>query len=183
MGMLPHPMPTMTMIRIGRTLALFLLALFFIPACGGRGDSKVSMLKEKDKQYVAKTLAGMKNEVRLVLFSSGGSGDCKYCAETEGILSDIAAAEPRVKLEVLSLKKDAARAKELGIDKVPGTAILGTRDYGLRYFGLPSGYDFAFFVEALRSVGDGDPGLSRESVAMLAALKKPVQLSVFVTQQ
>ena len=115
------------------------------------------MLSEKDKAYVKKTLAGMKDEVRLVLFSRDG-GECRYCGETEGLLTDIAAAEPRVKLEILSLKKDSARAKELGIDKVPGIALLGKKDYNLRYFGLPSGYDFIPFVETIRAVGDDDPG-------------------------
>ncbi len=77
---------------------------------------------------------------------------------------------------------DAARAQELGIDKVPGIALLGKKDYNLRYFGLPSGYDFTPFVETVLAVANDDPGISRESVAMLARLKKPVQLSVFVTQ-
>ena len=139
------------------------------------------MLSEKDKTYVKKTLGGMKDEVRLVLFSRDG-GACKYCGETEGLLADIAAADPRVKVEILSLKKDAARAKELGIDKIPGIALLGKKDYNLRYFGLPSGYDFIPFVETVRAVGDDNPGISRESAAMLAKLAKPVQLSVFVTQ-
>jgi alkyl hydroperoxide reductase subunit AhpF len=116
-----------------------------------------------------------------VLFSRDG-GECKYCGETEGLLADIAAADSKVKLEVLSLQKDAARAKELGIDKVPGIALLGKKDYNLRYFGLPSGYDFTPFVETVLAVANDDPGISRESVAMLAQLKKPVQLSVFVTQ-
>lgn len=163
------------------TAAAFALLLLFLPACGKKGSGPVSMLSEKDKAYVKKTLDGMKDEVRLVLFSRDG-GDCKYCGETEGLLMDIAAAEPRVKLEVLSLTKDAARAKELGIDKVPGIALLGKKDYNLRYFGLPSGYDFIPFVETVRAVADDNPGISRESAEQLAKLAKPVQISVFVTQ-
>jgi hypothetical protein len=31
-------------------------------------------------------------------------------------------------------------------------------------------------------VGNDDPGISRESIAALAKLTKPVQLTVFVTQ-
>lgn len=139
------------------------------------------MLAEKDKKYVASTLADMKSDVRLVLFSRDG-GECKYCDEAEGLLADIAAAAPRVTVEALSLQKDAARAQELGIDKVPGIAILGKKDHNLRYFGLPSGYDFIPFVETIRAVANDDPGISAESVAMLQKLKKPVQLSVFVTQ-
>ena len=76
----------------------------------------------------------------------------------------------------------AGRARELGIDKVPGIALLGKKDYNLRYFGLPSGYDFIPFVETIRAVGDDKPGISGESVAALAKLTKPVQISVFVTQ-
>jgi hypothetical protein len=167
--------------HVKKALAIAALAAVVLPACGKQAAGPVSMLTEKDKSFVKKTLAGMKNEVRLVLFSRDG-GECKYCGETEGLLSDIAAADPRVKLEILSLKKDAARAKELGIDKVPGTALLGKTDYNLRYFGLPSGYDFIPFVETVRAVGDDNPGISAESAAKLAKLTKPVQLSVFVTQ-
>jgi hypothetical protein len=156
-------------------------AMLLVTACGKPQGGPVAMLKESDKQYVRTTLGGMKDEVRVVLFSRDG-GECKYCGEAEGLLGEIAAAAPRVKVEVLSLKKDAARAKELGIDKVPGIALLGKKDYNLRYFGLPSGYDFIPFVETIRAVANDDPGISPESVARLAKLTKPVQLSVFVTQ-
>ncbi len=164
-----------------KAAAILALALLFVPACDKKGSGRVAMLGEKDKAYVRKTLDGMKGEVRVVLFSRDG-GACKYCGEAEGLLSDIAAAAPRVKVEVLSLKKDAARARELGIDKVPGIALLGKKDYNLRYFGLPSGYDFIPFVETIRAVGNDDPGVSPETAAQLAKLTKPVQLSVFVTQ-
>jgi hypothetical protein len=167
-------------------LAIAIAGAALLPASCGKGSGggstgAVPMLQQKDKEYVRKTLAGMKDEVRLVLFSRDG-GACKYCGEAEGLLADIAGAAPQVKVEVLSLKKDAARAKELGIDKVPGIALLGKKDYNLRYFGLPSGYDFTPFVETIRAVGNDDPGVSRETAAALARLTKPVQLSVFVTQ-
>jgi len=168
---------------VASTVALLALAfpLAVVPACGKKAGGPVSILSERDKSYVTKTLGVMKDEVRLVLFSRDG-GECKYCDETEGLLLDITAAAPRVKVEILSLKKDAARAKELGIDKVPGIALLGKKDYDLRYFGIPRGYDFIPFVETIRAVGDDNPGVSEESALLLAKLTKPVQLTVFVTQ-
>jgi len=171
----------MSVLRGGCTAALAAVLLLCAPACSKKTGGGVSMLSEKDKIYVRKTLDGMKDEVRLTLFSRDG-GDCKYCGEAEGLLSDIAAAAPRVTVEILSLKKDAARAKQLGIDKVSGIALIGKKDYDLRYFGLPSGYDFIPFVESIRAVGDDNAGVSAESAARLATLTKPVQLSVFVTQ-
>jgi alkyl hydroperoxide reductase subunit AhpF len=166
-----------------RSAGVFALALVILASCGKKpGTAPVSMLNDKDKAYVAKTLGGMKEDVRLVLFSRDG-GDCKYCGEVEGMLGDIASAAPRVKVEVLSLKSDAARAKALDIDRVPAIAFLvGGTDPGLRYFGLPSGYEFIPFIETIRSVGNAAPELSRETIAALGKLQKPVQLSVFVTQ-
>jgi len=178
--MLPHLM-SMNRARL-LSLAAASAVLVGLAACGDGGTKPAaSMLGEKDKEYVRTTLAGMKGEVRVALFSRDG-GDCVYCDDAESLLADIAAAEPRVKVETLSLKKDAARAKDLGIDKVPGIAILGEKDYGIRYFGLPSGFEFIPFVETLRSVGNGDPELLPETVAALEALEKPVHLAVFVTQ-
>jgi hypothetical protein len=177
-------MKSMTVLTRSGNAALAAAALALLicaPACSKKTGGSVSMLSEKDKAYVRKTLDGMKDEVRLTLFSRDG-GDCKYCGEAEGLLSDIAAASPRVKVEILSLKQDADRAKQLGIDKVPGIALIGKKDYDLRYFGLPSGYDFIPFVESIRAVGDDNSGLSPESTARLAKLAKPVQISVFVTQ-
>lgn len=170
------------MVRRGGIGLVLGAVLCLLASCGKQAPAPaISMLAEKDKKYVASTLADMKSDVRLVLFSRDG-GECKYCSEAEGLLADIAAAAPRVAVETLSLQKDAARAQELGIDKVPGIAILGKKDHNLRYFGLPSGYDFIPFVETIRAVANDDPGISAESVAMLQKLKKPVQLSVFVTQ-
>ena len=147
-----------------RRAAGFVLGGFLclLASCGKEGPSPAaSMLAEKDRKYVASTLADMKSDVRLVLFSRDG-GECKYCDEAEGLLADIAAAAPRVTVEALSLQKDAARAQELGIDKVPGIAILGKKDHDLRYFGLPSGYDFIPFVETILAVANDDPGVSAE---------------------
>lgn len=158
------------------------LAFPLLGGCsGGPRPGADAMLSENDKSYVRRTLGGMREPVRVVLFSRDG-GDCRYCDQAEGLLGEVAALEPQVVLEVLSLRKDAARAADLGIDKVPGIAILGPAgDYGLRYFGLPSGMDFVPFVETLRAVSDGDPGLAPETVEGLAKLAKPVQLTVFVT--
>jgi len=167
--------------RAVRFAALLVPLLLASASCRKAEGPRASLLTSQDRAYAAQTLGGLREDVRVVLFSRDG-GDCKYCADAEGLLTDIAAAAPRVKVEILSLKKDAARAAELAIDKVPGIAILGTRDYGLRYFGLPSGYEFTLFVETLRSVGNSDPELAPATVATLAALRKPVQLSVFVTQ-
>ena len=82
---------------VKKAFAILALVVVALPACGKKSSGPVSMLSEKDKSYVKRALGGMKDEVRLVLFSRDG-GECKYCGETEGLLTDIAAADPRVKV-------------------------------------------------------------------------------------
>ncbi len=54
-------------------------------------------------------------------------------------------------------------------------------DHGIRFYGIPSGYEFTSLIEAIVSVSTGETGLSAESLEVLARLTEPVHLQVFVT--
>jgi len=55
------------------------------------------------------------------------------------------------------------------------------KDYGIRMYGLPSGYEFGTLVEAILDVSRGDSGLSDETRAGLKDLARPVHVQVFST--
>ena len=156
--------------------ALSLLLL----SCGQKEETAGSLLKEKDVEFVRETLGEMEKDVRLVLAVS--ARDCEFCSLTEGFLGDIAGLVPRVTLETFDLGKEPARAEALGIDKAPGIAVIGEQDFGIRYYGRPSGYEFIAFIGTIRHVANGDPGLLPETEEALAAVEKPVQLTVFSTK-
>ncbi|HSQ16551.1 MAG TPA: glutaredoxin, partial [Anaerolineales bacterium] len=54
-------------------------------------------------------------------------------------------------------------------------------DYGIRYAGIPSGYEFSSLIQSLVLVSGRDSGLAPETRQALADLKQPVLLQVFVT--
>jgi alkyl hydroperoxide reductase subunit AhpF len=160
-------------------LVLFLPLLF--PACGqDKETARTSLLREKDRKFVRTTLGDMKGTVRLVLFTS--REECEHCDLTEDFLGEIASLVAGVTVELLSLEEDSSRAGELGIDKAPGIAILGGKDHGIRYYGLPTGYEFNAFVEAIRQVADDDSRLMPETDEALSSLAKPVTITVFSTK-
>jgi glutaredoxin-like protein len=73
-----------------------------------------------------------------------------------------------------------------GIDKIPAIAILRTedgtdRDYGIRFYGIPSGYEFSSIIEDIIGVSKGESGLKPKSKQVLAELTEPVHFQVFVT--
>ena len=59
--------------------------------------------------------------------------------------------------------------------------MVGAQDYGVRYYGLPSGHDAAAFLADIVDVGNGTTQLSDATRDALAALEHDVHLQVFVT--
>ncbi len=164
-----------------RLILLVLLIPLLLPACGQKEETaQGSLLREKDREFVRATLGEMKGPVQLVLFTT--REECDYCNLTESFLGDIASLASGITVEVLSLEDDSSRAGELGVDKAPGIAILGGKDHGIRYYGLPTGYEFNTFVEAIRQVADDDSRLMPETAAALASLATPVMITVFSTK-
>jgi alkyl hydroperoxide reductase subunit AhpF len=76
---------------------------------------------------------------------------------------------------------DKEKVAEYRVDKVPATVIRDGKDYGLRYFGLPAGYEFSALLDAILSVSRGDSGLKEETRQKLQQLTQPLHLQVFVT--
>ena len=51
----------------------------------------------------------------------------------------------------------------------------------MRFFGLPSGYEFASLIEDIIDVGAGSSDLPADTVEALRGLQKDVHIQVFVT--
>jgi alkyl hydroperoxide reductase subunit AhpF len=67
------------------------------------------------------------------------------------------------------------------VNKVPATIIHNGRDYGLRFYGLPAGYEFLPLLDAILATSKGDSGLLATTRSKLAQLTQPLHLKVFVT--
>ena len=76
---------------------------------------------------------------------------------------------------------DQEKVTEYAVDKVPATAIRNGKDYGIRFYGLPAGYEFAALLDGILAVSKGDSGLQPESREKLAQLTQPLHLQVFTT--
>ena len=72
-------------------------------------------------------------------------------------------------------------AKEYGIDKVPAVIIMGEKDYGIRFYGLPYGYEFQTLMEDLMTVSRGKTDLLEQTKERLKEIKTPVHIKVFTT--
>ncbi len=146
----------------------------------------MAILSNEDKAAVSTRLNEMQKPVRLIFFSQRVA-QCQYCAPTEELVTELAELSDKLSLEKYNLVADSAAAKLYNIDKIPATVIAGIGDdgnvvdYGIRFFGIPSGYEFASFLEDIIMISTGESGLSERTKKALAKLTTPVNLKVFVT--
>ena len=94
----------------------------------------------------------------------------------------LAAIDSRLTAESYNLVLDKEKVEALGIQRSPAIAVMGAdKDYGIRMYGLPSGYEFGTLVEAILDVSSGDSGLSDPTRAALKEIANPVHVQVFST--
>lgn len=140
----------------------------------------MALLSDKDRKFLVDHLQkSLVNPVKLLYFTQTVA--CQFCKETEAILHELADLSDKITVEVHDFVSDKAVADQYGIDKIPATVVMGATDYGIRFFGVPSGYEFTSLVEDVIDVSKGKSDLSQETLEALAKLTKPVHIQVFVT--
>ena len=137
------------------------------------------LLGEGIQEQVRQQLEVLEGSVRLVVFTQ--DLECEYCKENTALVQEVAGLSDQIEVEVHDFVLDRELAEQYGVDKIPATVVRGEKDYGVRFYGVPFGYEFASLLEAIRSVSAGDSGLAPESRQMLAELKESLHLQVFIT--
>ena len=137
-------------------------------------------ISQKERERLTKELAQkMENEVRLVVFTQ--EVPCMFCKETVEVATELSQISPKIKLEVYDFVKDQIRAKEFRVDKIPAIAVIGAKDFGIRFYGIPSGYEFTSLIGAIIDVSKGESGLNQKNREILRNIDKAVHIQVFVT--
>lgn len=138
------------------------------------------VLNDDVKKQVSKVFEELTGDVKIQLFTQ--KMECEYCADTHSLVEEISALTDKISVEVYDFVDDKAKADELGIDKIPAIAI-GTadKDFGIRFYGVPAGYEFSSFLEGIKMVSAGKSALSQSAKDYLDELKEDVHLQVFVT--
>lgn len=140
----------------------------------------MSLLTDEVTAELRDAFAGLANPVRLVVFSQALADPASE--EVRQLVEELAAQHEHLSAESRNFVLEPERVAELGIERIPAIAVLGEGvDYGVRLYGMPSGYEFGSLVEAILDVSRGRSGLAAETRAGLEALDKDVRLRVFST--
>ena len=135
-------------------------------------DDKKELLRNDFKEKLV-------DPVKIVMFTQ--EIECRFCSDTRRLVQELATLSDKITVEIYDFVADEAKAKEYGIDKIPALAIIGKKDYGVRIYGIPYGYELQTLIEAIINVSKAKTDLSDNTKNILAEVKSPVHIQVFVT--
>ena len=139
----------------------------------------MGLIGNEEGEEIRERLNEMVNPVRLIHFTQ--ELNLEYGREAKQLVEELAGFSDKLSAEVCSFQLDKERVAEYGIDKVPATVIRNGKDYGIRFYGIPAGYEFSTILDTIVAVSKGDSGLKPESREKLATITEPMHLEVFVT--
>ena len=144
----------------------------------------MALISSADQERLRESFAEMQRPVRLLFVTQ--TLECETCVQTRQILDELPPLSDKITIEEVNFILEGDRAKELGIDRVPGVAIAyeegeALKDSRIRLVGTPAGYEFISLVQAILLVGGRESILSAENRARVSAVERPVRIQVFTT--
>lgn len=140
----------------------------------------MSLLPEDKKELLRNDFKEkLVNPVKIIMFTQ--EVECRFCSDTRKLAQELATLSDKITTEVHDFMADGAKAKELGVEKIPALAIIGKKDYGVRIYGIPYGYELQTLIEAVINVSKGTTDLTDKTKQILNDVKSPVHIQVFVT--
>jgi alkyl hydroperoxide reductase subunit AhpF len=139
----------------------------------------MAFLQARDEAAVKKEFERIGGPVKLIVFATELGGDSN--TQAVALIREVAALSDQLSVTVLNPHIDRDQAAAYGITESPAVVVEGAQDYGIRFLGIPAGYEFSNLIDSIIAVSTGDAGLTDETKAALAGLTEDVTIKVFAT--
>jgi glutaredoxin-like protein len=118
---------------------------------------------------------------RLVLPDRLKGQECMFCKETKALLKEVCSLSEKLELVLYDFSADTDKAEEFNITKIPALLLTSQKTKNLRFFGIPSGYEYMSLIEAIIDTSKGSTNLKPETKEALKTLNKDIHIQTFVT--
>jgi glutaredoxin-like protein len=148
----------------------------------------MAFLSTDNRNEVQELFKELNREVDLIFFTQRESPlfvpgqECETCKDTRVLLEEIAGLSEKIRLQVHEYEPTKDAVGEQGIDRVPALVITADGVKGkVRYFGMPSGYEFSVLLGTLLNASKGKTELSESVRETLQTINQTAHIQVFVT--
>ncbi len=142
-------------------------------------DNKVK-IEDKILDQIKDMFNTIDSEVTLHMFTQ--KDHCLLCNETLDLVEQVTAQSDKVILDHCECDINSEKAQKWKIERHPAIVVEGKSKGLIRFYGIPSGYEFGSLIESIIMSGtDKGSDLDSALVEEIEAIDKPLHLQVFVT--
>jgi glutaredoxin-like protein len=136
---------------------------------------------ENVKQQLKGILEQLGEEVQIIYFTQ--EIECQTCRDGRQFVEEISELSDKLKLIKYNLVTDKEKSKLYNVDKVPAIALADKdgKDTGIRFYGVPGGYEINSFLSALIEVSGKGAEMPPQIDERVKKIKKDVHIQVFVS--
>jgi len=141
----------------------------------------MAIFRPEDEERVRELFAELERPVELLVVHGpeetplpGAAQEVDFGAQTERVVRGLAELSDSVSVRV--------EEEPPGFERYPAVSVQPEgRDVGIRYYGLPWGYELGSLIGAVLEAGRAESSLRPESLERLAELDRELAIDVFVT--
>ncbi len=140
----------------------------------------MAIFDEKVIAQLKELIGDLPKKVKIEFFRQNA---CDTCDDTQAFVKEIADLNPNIELSIHDLDEDAAVFQKYGIERTPAIVMLDGegKDRGIRFFGIPAGYEINSFIASIRELGGLEEPVPENLLKRIQAIDKDVHIQVFVT--
>ncbi len=128
------------------------------------------MLPEEVKEHLRKKFENLIDPVKLILKKDNS----EVSEKTQELLKEISTLSDKISFYIL----DSLKCLDAPCISIQGES----KDYGLRYMGVPEGGEFNVFIDTIEMVSRNEYHLSERTLEFIEEINRPVDIKVFVTK-
>src|SRR5256886_2113281 len=110
----------------------------------------MAFLTTQDEQAVQKEFEKLTGEVTLTVFASELGSENN--GQTVSLIKEVAALSDKIAVKVLNPHIERDETAAYGVSVTPAVAVEGAKDYGIRFLGVPAGYEFSNLIDFVNAV-------------------------------
>lgn len=141
-------------------------------------ENYAARIQKKFSEHIIKPVT-----LRLFVQDKNQSGECEYCDQTEQMVHEIAALNDKIQVVVHLYPTEELEVGKYGIERVPALILENSEgeDTGVRFYGMPSGFELDTLVEDIVDISTGKVNLPANLISEIEQIKNDATIKVFTT--
>lgn len=141
----------------------------------------MAILSAEDRDYLKNEFSKITEDVNIAFFATNEQDKCEHCDNIRAIIAEIDDLSKHLKFNMYDIEKDAELAAKYRVKMAPALVFTQNETGNIKYYGVPSGYEFSSFIDDIMDIGTKSNDLDDEVKKGVSEIQDDVHIMVFVT--